>query len=123
MILVPESLDSQSRLSCGCLRQKVVEEGLRGKPGWLQGSLSSLLPSLPLGDGSRQREQQTQRSRNEREHGVFRELRAESSSSLAYLSIQFIQLTCITVGQALTGHRAVNQHRRIQGAGLAFFFL
>ena len=123
MILVPDSLDSHSLLSCGCLMQKAVEERVRGKPGWLQGSLSSLLHSLPLGDGSRQREQQTQRSRNEREHSMFRELQAESSSSLAYLSIQFIQPTCITVGQALTGHRAVNQPRQIQRAGLTFFFL
>lgn len=80
MILVPESLDSHSLLSCGCLMQKAVEERVRGKPGWLQGSLSSLLCSLPLGDGSMQREQQTPRSRNERERGMFRELQAESSS-------------------------------------------
>ena len=123
MILVPASLDSYSLLSFGCLMQKAVEEGARERPGRLQSSLSSLLPSLPLADVSRQREQQTQRSRNEREHGMFRELQAESSSSLAYLSIQFIQPTCITVGQALTGRRAVNQHRWIQYAGLTFFFL
>ena len=72
MILVPESLDSHSRLSCGCLRQKVVEEGLRGKPGWLQGSLSSLFPSLPLGDGSRQREQRVKRHEADGACGLLR---------------------------------------------------
>ena len=79
-VVIGDCSPGESRFCLAVLSQSLVQEavrtGLRKRPGQLQGSLPCMFPLLPLGSGSRQREQQMQKSENESRHGTSGELQA-----------------------------------------------